>query len=269
MEIVGRDWKLFSEVAALNIHEGELDFNRRLQLKLLLQTAEMLVPTMHAAIAQKLEPLKPAVFSSQRRQTPSFGSTSADLQYLRNQSPETKTENDWNRQCWLEIEDHCWNVTGTQGLWELEKCQHKKEKCAGWDIRSHLNLEFMEFEQDMTVDEIFRKSESDMIDRGLNAALEADDDLKVLDEWVTPKHLYIPSMTEEDMQPLVGWRAGRSWQTTCSSGEYKYVLNRKAKYLFTFHRYACSLEQAYRIIDHLHSYDIPAVVVLLDPEVLA
>jgi hypothetical protein len=103
------------------------------------------------------------------------------------------------------------------------------------------------------------------MDEVLNTALQADDDLNILDQWVGLKNYYIHQMTQEDMQPVIAWRGLKAWEATSSSGQYPYVLNGNAKYLFTFHRYACSLEQAYRIIDHLHSKHIPAAVVLLDP----
>jgi hypothetical protein len=147
MEIVARDWKLISEVAALNINEGEIDFDRHSQLKRLMQTAEMLVPTMYAAVDRRLETIKPVVFASPRgRNAQRFDSTSAELQQLRDQKPETKTEWDWSQQCWLEIEDHCWNVNGVQSLLEFDKCHHEKEikMSGGWEIRRHLDFEFMQ-----------------------------------------------------------------------------------------------------------------------------
>lgn len=254
MEIIVRDWKLLGEVAALNIREDGIDLDRRIQLTRLLTTARMLSSTMFEVVERELEPVKPKQFAPEPGQPGTL-----TLEKLRSQVPETKTEIDWGFQVTMETHEYCEKVEGVQTLLDLEERQRQEKKSEGWEVRADLNLEFM---QDWRVNE--SPSNLRALDHGLNEAFGEDNQLKILDHWVRLKkfNMSLCGCTVADMQPIVAWQTLKRLARSFSSG-WKIFLNPKARYLFVFQRYACSPEQAYRIIDLLEQDHISSAVVLL------
>lgn len=258
MEIIVRDWKLLGEVAALNIREDGIALDRRIQLTRLLTTARMLSSTMFEVVEQELAPIKPKQFAPEPGQAGTL-----TLERLRSQVPETKTEIDWGMQVDMETYEHCEKVEGVQTLLDLEERQRQEEKSEGWEIRTDLNLAFM---HDWRVNEsptLGLHALDDLLD--LNVAVGEDNELKILDHWVRLNkfNMSLCGSTVADMQPIVAWQTLKRLAHSFSSG-WTVFLNPKARYLFVFQRYACSPEQAYRIIDLLERDHISSAVVLLD-----
>jgi hypothetical protein len=260
MEIIVRDWKLLAEVAALNVREDGIDLDRRIELTRLLTTARMLSATMFEVVERELEPLKPKQFAPE----PVDARTLLTLQTLRNQAPETKTEIAWGLQVLMETDEHCRKVEGVQTLLDLEERQRQEEKSEGWEIRTDLNLEFM---RDWRVNEsttlLGLHALDDVCD--LNVAVEENNELKILDQWARPNEfdLSLRGCTVADLQPIVAWQTLKRLAHCWSSG-WTIFLDSKRRYVFVFQQYACSPEQAYRIIDILERDHISSAVVLLD-----
>jgi hypothetical protein len=260
MEIIVRDWKLLGEVAAINIREDGIDLDRRIQLTRLLTTARMLSSTMFEVVERELEPVKPKQFAPEPSQPGTL-----TLEKLRSQVPDTKTELDWGAQVEMETYEYCEKVEGVQTLLDLEERQRQEKKSEGWEIRADLNLEFM---QDWRVNESPTRRgwhvHDDTLD--LNVAVEEDNELKILDHWVRLNkfNMSLGGCTVADMQPIVAWQTLKRLANSFSTGGWRIFLKPKLRYLFVFQRYACSPEQAYRIIDLLERDHIASAVVLLD-----
>lgn len=258
MEIIARDWKLLDEVAALNIWKDQINLDRRIQLTRLLTTARMLSSTMFEVVERELEPFKPKQFAPE----PCHAGTPLTLEILRSQAPETKTEIEWGIQVLMETDEHCRKVEGVQNILDLEERQRHEEKSEGWEIRADLNLDFM---QDWDVNHRSIRRGLYALKCGLNAAVGDDNQLRILNDWVRLNKFNMSpcGCTLADMQPIVAWQTLKHLADQWSCG-WAIFLKPEARYLFVFQRYACSPEQAYRIIDLLERDHISSAVALLD-----
>jgi len=249
MEVITRDWKLLSEVSALNL-EPDISFGDRYDLGRLLDTVRSLEPSFYHTVDKKLQASKPKAFAPWSAQTSPSG---WDLESLRRQ--EIKTELDWWAQGLLEAEDNCLKVDGVQALLDLEMRRREAEPPNGWEIRWELDLDFMrnhDYRHDITSSINFKRS--------LNAAIADYDDLGILKGWLKLNNINSLTLSEKQMEPLVAWQTLKAVrEQQCSFGSWTFVFKKNVKYIFVF--FGCTSEQAYRIIDSLERDNIQSVVV--------
>lgn len=249
MEVLIRDWKLLSEVSALNL-EPNISLRDRYDLQRLLDEVRSLEPGFYQAVNKKLQVSKPKAFAPWSAQTNPSG---WDLESLRRQ--EIKTELDWWAQGLLEAEDQCLKVDGVQALLDLEMRRREAEPPSGWEIRWELDLDFMRnhyYRHDITSSIDFKRS--------LNAAIADYDDLGILKSWLKLNNTTSLTLSEKQMEPLIAWQTLKAVrEQQCSFGSWTFVFKRNVKYIFVF--FGCTSQQAYRIIDSLERDNIQSVVV--------
>jgi hypothetical protein len=253
MQLITRNLKLLRELPALRIQREEFQFHARIHFRQLLFAADTLLPSLYEHVERKLRSVKPRKFASSSK------NIDWTLQLLRSRSPGEKTKADWQVQVELETEEYCQRINGVQALMAAERLYHERKPSSSWDIRRHLDITFMQKSWP-------NREDREMVDdQALNGAIEDDDAVKILNEWAKLNKVNLFDMTEAGIRTVVGWRTLKSLEDCRSSG-YFVRFKRHRKYLFIFHRHACSPEQAYRIVDVLNRSEIQSAVALLDPD---
>jgi hypothetical protein len=247
MDLIGSDIRLIHKAAKLNFIPTRDDCHRHRYIKDLMTTISGMVPTMYESVDRKLEPMKPKKFAPEE-QSRSGPST---LKALRRQK--VKTEWDWQVQCGLETEHHCLNTKGVSCLLQIDRRIEKSKARKRWEIRRFLDLSFLQ-EPNLSTNSMAVR---------LSAEMEYDDYLRTLDNWLRFKcKCLMPELTQSEMLPLIAWQAWERLSAPFRCGIW--LFDTKKKYLFVFHRYACTNQQAYLIVKCLRASKIRSVVALLD-----